>query len=751
MQKEFVKIMNDSRFPSFFVVFIMIFSVLASSGCQEDEVSKDSDENEPLDSEDLFPDDSEEWIDSDGDGVGDNDDAFPNDKNETLDTDDDGVGDNSDSFPENPYEWLDNDGDQLGHNYEESIGTDDNLTDSDGDSLSDYDEVTDFKTNPALSDSDDDSIDDNYEIYGWFSNGYEWITDPLLADSDNDGISDDIDIAPTGDAVLHIVFLYWYVSDSGQDFWSLPDPWLRVYTDELEYQNTASWDNSLEWYGNLDFEFDIEEDDDAIGIAIELWDSDSEYTQFPETETGEIMDVSADSEYYSLILNYELARNQDCLGENTITAGACYESEHVASGLDLHNRVEMDSYGGDDGGSLYEYDSYVYFEIYWEVKNDINLPITFYYKNSDGDSVPDYLDYNDDIDVGLTITLEDFGIASNYYEYVNVEVFIDGESRYFLGRTGDALYLEGGELYSFNEPFFVDVDDSKDYCLIQIVAYSSGGFFSSNYDLNGEYDNDNTLTIFYYTETGELSSNYNDGYTYGGDDSGDDYDLDAMLYYSIETTDTKEYGTQKTYYWDYGGESYTYSTGLDPEIYYQFKSLDHDVTDEDDWPVGYTRFITPEEDYVISLANDLDNMAQSEGFDDEDTINFILAFVQNIDYKLDNYTTYAGIQEYPKYPIEMLWDEQGDCEDASNLFASLMEALGYQTVFLLVGTSMDPNEEIDGMNHAMVGVAIDGGSGTYYYFDGDENYYFLCETTGPGFTAGYPGWEQIELFYSYYV
>ena len=737
--------MKDSQFPSIFVVFFMILSVLASSGCQED-----GDNDRTADNTDKFPGDSEEWKDSDGDGIGDNEDAFPNDKNETLDSDNDGVGDNEDAFPENSYEWIDNDQDQLGHNYEHSIGTDDNLTDSDGDSLSDYDEVTDFRTDPTLKDSDEDSIDDNDEIYGWSSNGYEWITDPLLVDSDEDGVADNEDIAPTGDAVLHVVFFYWYSADSGQDFWSLPDPWLRVYTDEYEYQNTASWDNSIEWQGELDFEFDVKEDDDDIGIAIELWDSDTESTQFPETETGQLMDISADSEYYSLVLNYELAQSQDCIEETIVTYDSCYESEDYASGLTIHNRVETNSYGADDGVT-YEYDSYVDFEIYWEVKNDINLPANFYYKNNDGDSVPDYLDYNDDLDVGLTITLEDFGIGSNYYEYVNVEVFIDGESKYLLGRTGDSLYLEGGELYPFNEDFFVDVDDSKQSCIIQIVAYSSGGLFNSNYDLNGEYDYDNVLTVVYYTDSGELSANYNNGYAYGADDPGDDYDLDAVLYYSVETTDTKMYGIEKTYYWEYDGKGHTYSTGLDPDTYYQFKSLDHDITDENDWPIGYIRFITPEEDYVISLANDLDNMAQSEGFDDEDTVNFILAFVQNIDYKLDNYTTYAGGNEYPKYPIEMLWDESGDCEDGSNLFASLMEALGYQTVFLLVGASMDPNEDVDRVNHAMVGVAIDGGSGAYYSFEGDSNKYFLCETTAPGPTAGYHPWEQIESFYTYYV
>ncbi|MEE2624955.1 MAG: hypothetical protein VYD50_01715, partial [Candidatus Thermoplasmatota archaeon] len=52
-----------------------------------------------------YPDDSSEWVDSEGDGVGDNLDAFPGDASETLDTDGDGVGDNSDAYPYDATLW----------------------------------------------------------------------------------------------------------------------------------------------------------------------------------------------------------------------------------------------------------------------------------------------------------------------------------------------------------------------------------------------------------------------------------------------------------------------------------------------------------------------------------------------------------------------------------------------------------------------------------------------------------------------
>ncbi|MGA1848263.1 MAG: Ig-like domain-containing protein [Thermoplasmatota archaeon] len=69
------------------------------------------------DSEDVFPDDPNEWYDSDGDGRGDNSDAFPSDVNEWSDTDGDGKGDNSDDDDDGdgmPDQWeLDNGFDPL--------------------------------------------------------------------------------------------------------------------------------------------------------------------------------------------------------------------------------------------------------------------------------------------------------------------------------------------------------------------------------------------------------------------------------------------------------------------------------------------------------------------------------------------------------------------------------------------------------------------------------------------------------------
>ena len=102
--------------------------------------------------------------DSDADGIPDSDDAFPLDPNESLDTDGDGVGDNADSdddgdgvpdygdaFPTNPEETLDTDGDGVGNNAD---------LDDDGDGYDDTDDLFPLDAS-EWSDTDGDGVGDN--------------------------------------------------------------------------------------------------------------------------------------------------------------------------------------------------------------------------------------------------------------------------------------------------------------------------------------------------------------------------------------------------------------------------------------------------------------------------------------------------------------------------------------------------------------------------------------------------------------
>lgn len=93
----------------------------------------------------------------------------------------------------------------------------------------------------------------------------------------------------------------------------------------------------------------------------------------------------------------------------------------------------------------------------------------------------------------------------------------------------------------------------------------------------------------------------------------------------------------------------------------------------------------------------------------------IVDVVQALYYQDDEAT---GLFEYPKHPIETLYDENGDCEDTSLLLATLLIMAGYDTVLF----------EFD--NHMAVGVKCDLDTfKTAWSVNHDETTYCYLETT----------------------
>ena len=106
--------------------------------------------------------------DTDGDGVLDTEDAFPNDPTESVDTDSDGTGNNADTDDDNDT-YTDDDEIASGS---DPLDSGDTPLDNDGDSISD---VTD-------TDDDNDGVSDIDEVAIGI--------DPFNADSDGDGVND---------------------------------------------------------------------------------------------------------------------------------------------------------------------------------------------------------------------------------------------------------------------------------------------------------------------------------------------------------------------------------------------------------------------------------------------------------------------------------------------------------------------------------------------------------------------------------
>jgi hypothetical protein len=179
---------------------------------------------------------------------------------------------------------------------------------------------------------------------------------------------------------------------------------------------------------------------------------------------------------------------------------------------------------------------------------------------------------------------------------------------------------------------------------------------------------------------------------------------------------------EKSFSWDYEGRTWNWNLSIPNALYNEYKSVPVSARTHNG-PAGYGYLTTTEDYYMITLANKLNQTATNMGYSSYDKVSFVLAFVQSLQYTSDNVT--EGYNEYPRFPIETLVDDGGDCEDTSILFATITIIMGYGTVY------------ISPPNHYAVGILGNNLYGTYWEHPQDSNRtFYYCETTGNGFKIG---------------
>ncbi|WP_227134624.1 hypothetical protein [Halorubellus salinus] len=127
--------------------------------------------------------------------------------------------------------------------------------------------------------------------------------------------------------------------------------------------------------------------------------------------------------------------------------------------------------------------------------------------------------------------------------------------------------------------------------------------------------------------------------------------------------------------------------------------------------------------FLSQLANRIRSFGEKVGLSQREQINAAMRFVQSLEYTPDDVT--MGQMEYPKYPIETLVHDGGDCEDTSILLGGILRELGCEVALLVL-----PNH-----HHMMLGVApsIDA-DGAYFEHNGTK--YYTLEATGHGWDLG---------------
>jgi hypothetical protein len=187
---------------------------------------------------------------------------------------------------------------------------------------------------------------------------------------------------------------------------------------------------------------------------------------------------------------------------------------------------------------------------------------------------------------------------------------------------------------------------------------------------------------------------------------------------AAQTQDQTQYYNRE-FAWNYGGEYWTWNLSIPTALYKAYVAVPDSVRTQ--IPLsGFGYFTTTEDSYLQSLVTKINATATKQGYSPYQEVNFVLAFVQSVPYATDLNST--GYLDYPRFPVETLVDNVGDCKSHSILFATLTLMLGYGTVF------------INPPDHLAVGILGNNLQGTYWTYDNQTYYY--CETTGEGFTIG---------------
>lgn len=127
-------------------------------------------------------------------------------------------------------------------------------------------------------------------------------------------------------------------------------------------------------------------------------------------------------------------------------------------------------------------------------------------------------------------------------------------------------------------------------------------------------------------------------------------------------------------------------------------------------------------DFFDALIKQLRYIKITERLSDEEYLEYLVTFVQQIPYNSPEGNT--------RFPVEVIYDGMGDCDEKSMLLMGLLEKSGYDTALLLFPK----------LGHAVCGIKIvpqgDVGFTTYSADDGRK--YLYIEATTPYYIGLYP-------------
>ena len=646
-----------------------------------------------------------------------------------------------------------------------TIGLLDEIRDSDGDGITDYEELK-AGTNPELRDSDYDNLNDDEDDCP--SGQTNWNSkDPTLdldgdgcldegedIDDDNDGYLDVDDLCPRGEMNWDSVYTIFDIDSDGcrdetEDNDDDGDA-IIDQTDDCPLSYLEGWESTSDTDHDGDGCRDSSEDDDDDNDNIKDTMDDC-----PKGSTGWNSKFSTD---YDGDGCKDSSEDNDDDGDNVddeddeCPKGSSGWASSPSTDYDGDGcRDSLEDTDDDNDGVTDNLDEFPLDTTEWSDFDGDGIGDNAD-SDDDNDGVSDLLDVNDYADTAFSLTLDELRVITQMDTWdsqaeVYICVYVNEEN---IGcapsSTTQSYYwaLDTGVNYLIDEEFFIDLPETIGSHEIMISVWDQDVFDDDRIDISP--DNQVSSYIFNFDSTVESFDTTTLTVTGEGDGQG----WDGELKFSFALQDIRLM-RQSTFIWQYQSQEYSLTLTLNYEDYNSYKLLDHSTSGWDD----YQRFSTPSTGYIIQLANTLSSMADNAGHTSSlEKAEFILAFVGAIPYQYD--IDGMGVSDYPKYPIEMLWEYAGDCEDAAALYISLVEAVGYDAVLLLLLVKSDSDDDEWG-GHAMPAIYIPGHSGNSVTPSSGEKagtQFYFAEATG--WYDGYSGigennWYDMDDIHIYDV
>ncbi len=189
------------------------------------------------------------------------------------------------------------------------------------------------------------------------------------------------------------------------------------------------------------------------------------------------------------------------------------------------------------------------------------------------------------------------------------------------------------------------------------------------------------------------------------------------------------------FYVEHGNTLTSYTISTSREILNLFQDEPH--PSHSHWDPDYVAsviasYCTPNYSKINQISETIQSKCLDQN-DPEEVVNALLSFTQAIGYR-------AEIIDLTKYPMETLFN-QGDCEDLSVLFGSLVVSLGFEAILAVINYYDTVEEQWFG--HACIGVYLNFtpthhlGYPPSHSFTINTKEYWICETTSQGWMVGH--------------